>query len=197
MMVKMLSKTKEYVKEYNKSYRNSHKREIAEYKKKYNKLNKERIIEYQRKYCKNWRLKNKDKKIITDQGYYKNNAISIKERAKKWYANNKVKRNSYILNKLKTDINFRIACRIRNRVRRSLLIFVRTGKVYAKKYGINYKSIIEHLKPFPQDISKYHIDHIKPLCSFNLSNPEQIKIAFAPENHQWLLAEDNLKKGNR
>ena len=67
----------------------------------------------------------------------------------------------------------------------------------SKKYGINYKAIIEHLKPFPENISEFHIDHIKPLCSFNLEDPEEIKIAFAPENHQWLTIQENLSKGGR
>ena len=70
----------------------------------------------------------------------------------------------------------------------------------SKKYGIDYKEIIEHLKPFPEDLSKYHIDHIIPLCSFRFINEddsinfEEIKKAFAPENHQWLLKEENLRK---
>ena len=66
----------------------------------------------------------------------------------------------------------------------------------SKKYGIDYKAIIEHLKPFPKDISIYHIDHIKPLCSFDLTSPKEVKKAFAPENHQWLLARDNLMKSS-
>ena len=51
---------------------------------------------------------------------------------------------------------------------------------------MEYEAIINHLKPIPEDIRKYHIDHIKPLCSFNFinkdgsSNPEEIKKAFAP-----------------
>lgn len=28
-------------------------------------------------------------------------------------------------------------------------------------------------------------------------DPNQVKQAFAPENHQWLLAEENLKKGGK
>ncbi len=65
----------------------------------------------------------------------------------------------------------------------------------SKEYGVDYKAIIRHLKPFPEHISNFHIDHIKPLCSFDLTNPSEVKKAFSPENHQWLLAEDNLKKG--
>ena len=57
--------------------------------------------------------------------------------------------------------------------------------------------IIEHLKPFPKDLSKFHIDHIKPLCSFDLTDFEQIKMAFTPENHQWLTIKQNLSKGGR
>jgi len=66
---------------------------------------------------------------------------------------------------------------------------------------VDYEKIIEHLKPFPNNINKYHVDHIKPLCSFSFVgeegsiNLEEIQQAFAPENHQWLLAQDNLRKG--
>jgi len=67
----------------------------------------------------------------------------------------------------------------------------------SKDYGIDYEKIIEHLKPFPKDLSKYHIDHIKPLCKFDLTKKEEVKKAFAPENHQWLLVTDNLKKSSK
>ena len=63
-----------------------------------------------------------------------------------------------------------------------------------KKYGIDIAAIIKHLKPFPEDLSKYHIDHIKPLCSFDMNDPEEVKKAFAAKNHRWLTKEENLKK---
>ena len=72
-----------------------------------------------------------------------------------------------------------------------------------KKYGVDMDAIIKHLTPFPKDIENYHIDHIQPLSSFKFiekdgsTNLEQIKIALAPENHQWLTAEENMKKGSR
>lgn len=70
----------------------------------------------------------------------------------------------------------------------------------SKRYGINYQKIIEHLKPFPEDLSKYHIDHIRPLCSFQFinldgsTNLDEVKKAFSPENHQWLTVQENLRK---
>ena len=73
----------------------------------------------------------------------------------------------------------------------------------ASKYGIDYQIIINHLQPFPEDISKYHIDHIKPLVSFTFikedgsTDLEEIKKAFAPSNLQWLTAHENISKGGR
>lgn len=43
----------------------------------------------------------------------------------------------------------------------------------------------------------WHIDHIKPLASFDLSDIEQLKKACHYSNLQPLWAEDNLKKGNK
>jgi hypothetical protein len=42
----------------------------------------------------------------------------------------------------------------------------------------------------------WHIDHIKPLSSFDLTDPEQVKLACYYTNLQPLWAEDNLKKGD-
>ncbi len=110
----------------------------------------------------------------------------------------------YIQNRMKNDVHFRISCLIRRRLREAITKYTKEGKIMSSnKYGINFKKIIKHLKPFPADTSKYHIDHIKPLASFNFVNEdgtqnlEEIQKAFTPENHQWLLIKDNLMKSNK
>jgi hypothetical protein len=53
------------------------------------------------------------------------------------------------------------------------------------KYGI----------PYTGNESKFHIDHIRPLSSFDLEDPEQLRIAVRWDNLQVLRAEENLRKG--
>lgn len=91
---------------------------------------------------------------------------------------------------------------MRGRLTRALEKYLSEKKSIGKdEYGIDYDQIMKKLEPFPSDCDKYHIDHIKPLSSFNMLkedgsvNLSEIKKAFAPENHQWLLIKDNLKKG--
>jgi len=184
----------------------------AEDEKKYYLKNKEKIKAYLRKYY----LKNKEKiKEKSKENYYNNrenqklykkdyylkNKLQLDEKNKKWKKNNKEKFAKYVKNYMiyrrKVDPNFRIKHKLRTRLNIVLKKYAEGKKFSSESYGIDYGKIIEHLKPFPKHMEEYHIDHIKPLCSFDLTDPQQIKKAFAPENHQWLLAKENLKKGGK
>ena len=43
----------------------------------------------------------------------------------------------------------------------------------------------------------WHVDHIKPCSSFDLSDIEQQKLCFHYTNLQPLWAKDNIKKSNK
>ena len=67
----------------------------------------------------------------------------------------------------------------------------------SKKYGINWKEVIGQLKPFPENLNEFEIDHITPLHLFDLNGSGQIKKAFTPDNLQWLTISENRRKGGK
>lgn len=183
-------KNKEKIKvrrrKYEKDYYNKLPQRIA-YMKEYaqNPELKERKKEYQKKYSQRPEIKKRY------DLYEINNRERFRERKRKYII-------KYFKKRRKQDITFRICMNLRIRIRQAINMNLETGKVKSSsKYGINYKAILEYLKPFPNDIENYQVDHIIPLSLFDFNNPEQIQIAFAPENHQWLTKENNLRKGNR
>lgn len=104
----------------------------------------------------------------------------------------------YQRRKLNQSNIYKVQMRIRNYVNYSLNKYSKNGKIMScNKYGIDVNKIIENLKPFPDDIENYHIDHIIPLSSFNLNNLIQVKMAFYPENLRWLKSSDNISKSNK
>ncbi len=164
-----------------------------------------------KKYREKHREELKEKKKIY---YYENHKSFLKKNEKhrkenknqmrEWRENNRKHIRDYTKERLKNDKAFNIKKKIRNSLAKAFRKYTKTGKTTtSSKYGINHNAIIKHLKPFPADLSSYHIDHIKPLASFNFinkdgsTNLEEVKKAFAPENHQWLRALDNMSKGKK
>lgn len=63
--------------------------------------------------------------------------------------------------------------------------------------GIDWPAICAKLGRCPGPRRQWHIDHIRPLASFDWHDPETPARAFAPENHQWLTASENLRKSDK
>ncbi len=172
--------------------------------KRYHEENKEGLKEYQKEYMKKYNQKNKEKLKEYSKRYYQKNKEKVSQKNKEynqrtWVIKRRRKQqNKYTKEKKKEDIQYLLRCRLRRAISDAFRHYTRTGKVMtSKKYGIDYEKIITHLKPFPKDIENYHIDHIIPLSKFDFNNPQEVKWAFAPENHQWLTAKENLSKGNK
>lgn len=149
-------------------------------------------------------IKNRDSVRKRSKEYYIANIQKARERQKLYYYKNKDKIVAYqkIYEKKQRENNSQSAIRnrLRKRINHALREYSLTGKIMSSiKYGIDYGAIIAHLGPHPNTLGikgKYEIDHILPLSSFDLNDPKQIKLAFAPENHQWLLAHLNRSKRN-
>ena len=182
---KNIDKKREYAVEYGKKYREKKKDKVIKTRKEHYRKNKEKYQKY--------RDSHKEEMMKYNKKYYKNNMKEIKKQTLE-----------YEKQRMKTDKNFNVQKRLRGLFLNVFRVYTKTGKIMSsRKYGIDYKAIIEHLKPFPKDISKYHIDHIKPICSFTYINEDgstnlkEVQKAFAPENHQWLTAEENFRKGGK
>lgn len=167
--------------------------------------NRERVLVYQNDY----NLKNKEKKTEYDKKHYLKNKTRKKEyrlknlnHGKEWRQKNRKRLSkyysNYVKNRIKVDESFAVLNRLRPLIRHAFRKYSTTGKIMrSKDYGIDYEGIVKHLGSCPGDRRVYHIDHIRPLCSFDLNDLEQVKLAFAPENHQWLPALENIAKGGK
>ena len=197
--------TKEQKKEKNKIWRENNPNYQKEYEKVYyeNKENKDKRKEYQKRYNSIYSKTNKYKE--SKNNWIKNNKEKINKRREEYRKSpeNKERFKLYYEKEMKKT-NSIIKKRLRVYFRKLFKYYLKKDKKFSsKKYGIDFEKIIEHLKPFPEDISKYHIDHIKPLCSFNFikedgsTNLEEVKLAFSPENLQWLTIKENLFKGRK
>lgn len=156
--------------------------------------------DFKKEYEKAWDLKHKKENKARREEFCKRNKEKMEEynQRPEIKARRRKQKNDYIKQRRKNDLNFAIASRLRASLKGALKRYSKTRKITtSKKYGINYEKIIEHLKPFPKDIKNYHVDHIKPLCSFDLNNLKEVKKAFDKNNLQWLTAKENMKKGSR
>ena len=168
--------------------------------------NKDKIKESQRKSAKKWRKK-KGKIFFRDKSkkYYAQNE-KRKDYLRHYFKSEKYKKYVNKHNKIKRVISpqFRLSQLLRGRVRGIL------RKKKAKKtnstlilLGCTIKELISHFdKKFKKgmnwsNMNKWHIDHIKPISSFDLSNPEEQKKCFHFSNLQPLWAKENLKKGSK
>jgi len=176
--------------EYNKIYFQKHKKEIVkkrkEYLKKYYKNNKKRIQRYKKKY----RQENRQKLALKRHQDYIKNKENILEHNKR-----------YLKKYRQNNANYRLRCILRKRVYSALKHKSKFNSTL-KLLGCSINKLKRHLeKQFQKGMSwnnygKYgwHIDHIKPCYSFDLSQPIQQKKCFHYSNLRPLWADENLKR---
>ncbi len=159
-----------------------------------------------RKYChincnvNDWEWKNKDKVRAKDKRIYAQSKEKIKARSKKHYEENKELRGrqvaEYVRKKYREDEAFRNRRKLGSALGSVIRYYIKTGRISnpLPKFGIDWKGIMKVLTPIPQPRKDYNVDHIIPLYKFDLSDIEQIQLAFAPENHRWMLAKENMAR---
>lgn len=145
-------------------------------------------------------------KIITNS-WYENNKARKLQKAAQWKKDNpkkikKYSRNSYMKERRKTDVIFKLRCVIRERLTK----IVRNKSKSSLSYlGCSVGELREYLESKFQPgmtwenygRTGWHIDHIKPLAAFDLLRSEELRAACHYTNLQPLWASDNLRKGAR
>ncbi len=132
-------------------------------------------------------LRNRDKKLARQKEYRKDNRKAI---------------NKYRSDRRRYDLSFRLQLNLRARLYTALRGQYKTGSAVR-----DLCCSIPELKQWLEqqfepgmtwdNYGKWHIDHIIPLSSFNLSDRKQLKKAVHWFNLQPLWAEENYRKGDK
>ena len=197
-------KNKERLKDSRKAYFDQRKDLKREYDKIYREKNKERLKKKDRKYYEN----NKKKILEQNKKYREKNSNWLKECQKKYSIKNRYSKRKYdriyCEKKYKNDLNYKIKKHLRARIRSA--IKSKCGEKSLKSMELLNCSI-EHARKHLESQFKegmtwdnygsygWHIDHIIPCASFDLTDPEQQKKCFNYKNLQPLWWHDNLSKG--
>lgn len=134
-----------------------------------------------------WKSKNPEKTKEIDRG--------VKKRRRSHYRN-------YERQKYNTDPIFRLKKSLRSRIRKVLKNAKRVGSPI-KDLGCTLEELKVYIESkFVEGMTwenhgQWHIDHIRPLSSFDLTNKEQFLQACHFANLQPLWAEENLRKSDK
>jgi hypothetical protein len=187
----------------------ANKEEIAIIKKDYNENHKEEKAATNKIYYKG----HKEEISIINKVYRENHKEEIAANNKVYHENHKeeiaIINKVYVRERRQIDSQYKLAGNLRNRLRGALNDNQKAGSAVSD-LGCSIAELKKHLESrfYPNlvtgevmDWSNYglygwHIDHIKPLSKFDLSNPEQFKDACYYKNLQPLWAEDNLRKSD-
>ena len=179
-------------------------------------------LETRRQYETKYRKKNRDKINARFRKWYKNNPEHQKK-VKEYREKNKEKllkyfeeyrkkpgykkkfnlyMKNYMNNKLKTDPDFKLKMQLRHRIYLALKVKgISKSKRTMKLLGCTVEELWKHLESkfqpgmTKENYGKWHVDHIKPCASFDLTDPKQQFICFHYTNLQPLWAKDNIRKG--
>jgi hypothetical protein len=139
--------------------------------------------------------KHKDKKLKAAKAYRQQD--DYKKKAKVWRDNSRSKQRA-------TNPAYRITHNLRRRTLLALHGHYKADTTI-RLIGCSAEELKKHLESLWQEgmswdnygLHGWHIDHVIPLSSFDLSKEEEQRKALHYTNLQPLWAEDNLKKSNK
>ena len=206
-------KNREAIAEYAREWHKNNRETILERSKEYRKNNREAILKSKREYYKNNReaLLERSKEYFKE--WYKNNGDTHKEYVREYSKNNREVINKYKNNRYSTDLNYKMRENLRNVLHNKLkrhLIKETTPEFSYTKSSLSYLGCtVEELKTHIENQFEdgmtwenwtrdgWHLDHIIPCSSFDLTKKKEQEKCFHYTNLQPLWAEDNMSKGSK
>ena len=162
-------------------------------------------------YSRKWRNENSDRSSNYQRQYYQEHKEKIIDYALSWQKSNpsqykKIrskwsKESNYATNRYHADPNFRLRKILRSRLLQSVKFNEKAGSSVSD-LGCSIEEFKEYLESkFSvgmtwDNYGDWHIDHIVPLSSFDLTDRAQFLKACHYTNMQPLWKEDNLKKSD-
>ena len=157
-------------------------------------------------YKKHWATENSTSLKQKRATYHKANKDKNIQRVNQWRKQNRDKARQYnkkYKGKTKLTYNEKIKHRLRTRINTAIKGLLKIGSPI-KELGCSIEQFKKHIEnQFQPGMTwenygrtGWHIDHIKPLASFDLENPVEFKEACHYTNLQPLWAIDNLRKSD-
>ena len=183
------------------------------YLREYRKKNSERLAEKQKEYAD----ANRDKRTAQQAEYREQNRDKINERMRIYSERVRDEKRAYMqewqkqnadsirqkrAERYKTDPAYRLRLNLRNRLNAAIHVGCKAGSA-VRDLGCTIDEFMAYIANlFTTGMSwenwgEWHLDHIKPLASFDLTDRNQFIIACHYTNIRPLWAEDNLRKGHR
>ena len=183
-----------------KQYNKNNPEKACKATKKWKVANRDNYLEQQKLAAKERRLANPEKAKQQDKIYRENNHEKVLQHNKNWKNNNKEHIRAYNREQLKTNLDKRLRTILRARLNSAVRDNYKAGSA-VRDLGCSIAFFKEYIaKQFKDGMTwenwgkVWHIDHIEPLCSFDLEDREQFLKMCHYTNMQPLLIKDNLAK---
>ena len=153
---------------------------------------------------KNYRQINKEKISLKNKNWAEVNKQKRKVYNQIWSKANSKKINLYKKNKRSIDVQYKLRSCLRSRFKSAIKMNCKTGNAISD-LGCSINELKIYLESkFQEGMSwdnwksnGWHIDHIKPLASFDLTDRNQLLQACHYTNLQPLWAKDNIAKSDK
>lgn len=165
---------------------------------KYRKAHPEKIRAYNAK----WYIENRGTERKRSAKWFATNLEKSREYSKKWGRSHREHTNKHLKNRRNTDHVYALVLRLRGRIHVALRKTQKASHTL-DLVGCTRSELVTHIESqFQPGMSwenrrLWHLDHIRPCASFDLTDPEQQRLCFHFSNLRPLWAGDNLRKGSK